>query len=154
MSSQKTLAELFRHVDVQRPAVILPDDGLTTTYRSLIEQIEATAGQLQQAGLEPGQTLAIVLPNGLEYLTTFLATTRARLVAAPLNPAYKPDEFLFYLQDIAAKAIIAPPETHPVRDVARQLGVPVWSASRDAHGGVSLHGEGLPTTARGTPEAP
>ncbi|HMF17459.1 MAG TPA: AMP-binding protein, partial [Gemmataceae bacterium] len=134
MSSKKTLAEFFRHVDVQRPAVILPDDGLTTTYRSLIEQIEATAGQLQQAGLEPGQTLAIVLPNGLEYLVAFLAATRARLVAAPLNPAYKPDELRFYLEDSGARAVLTGLEPHPVGEVAQARGLKCFQVARDKSG--------------------
>src|SRR5262245_30434707 len=45
------------------------------------------------SGLDPGQVVAIALPNGAEYLVSFLATTRARLVAAPMNPTYKAEEF-------------------------------------------------------------
>jgi acyl-CoA synthetase (AMP-forming)/AMP-acid ligase II len=36
--------------------------------------------------------VAIVLPNGREFLVIFLALTHARLVALPLNPADKSDE--------------------------------------------------------------
>src|SRR5579864_7827254 len=106
MHTKKTLADLFHQADSNRPALLLPEDGSAVTYRALVDQVEATASLLRQTGLEPGQTVAIILPKGLEYLVAFLAVTRARLVAAPLNPAYKPDEFRFYLEDSGARAII------------------------------------------------
>jgi hypothetical protein len=40
---------------------------------------------LRASGLEPGQTVAIVLPNGLEKLAVFLPVTRGRQSATPLN---------------------------------------------------------------------
>jgi acyl-CoA synthetase (AMP-forming)/AMP-acid ligase II len=154
MNIPATLADLFTAADPAHPAVILPEDGSATTHRALADQVEALAAVLRQTPLQPGQPVAIVLPNGLEYLVAFLAVTRARLIAAPLNPAYKPDEFRFYLEDIAARAVIAPPENHPAREVARDLGLPVWQATRDSRRHVRLRGEGLAASAGGVPEPP
>ncbi len=152
MTPSPTLADLFARAEPARPAVVLPEDGSVTTRRSLQGQVEALAAVLRGA-LQPGQVVAIVLPNGLEYLASFLAVTRARLVAAPLNPAYKAEEFRFYLEDAGAAAVIAPPEALPVREVARDLGLPVWSAARDGRGLVRL--EGIAPAALGTDlEAP
>src|SRR5262245_37320855 len=99
MMPSVTLADLLSNGALDHPAVILPDDGATTTYRSLAEQVEGLAATLRQSGLRPGQAVAIVLPNGIEYLTVFFAVTRARLIAAPLNAAYKAEELQFYLED-------------------------------------------------------
>src|SRR5436190_22354658 len=97
-----TLADLLSRAEkvetAGHPAVILPEEDSATTYWSLAEQVESLASALQRSGLGAGQRVAIVLPNGLEYLAVFLAVTRARLAAAPLNPAYKPEEFRFYLE--------------------------------------------------------
>lgn len=41
---------------------------------------------------------ALVDSLQVEFVVSFLAVTFARAVAAPLNSAYKPDEFSFYLQ--------------------------------------------------------
>src|SRR5947209_6184955 len=142
MTPAATLADVLTQAEPNHPALILPEDGTATTHRDLADQVEALAAVLRQSNLEPGQPVAIVLPNGPEYLAAFLAVTRARLIAAPLNPAYKPEEFRFYLEDIAARAVIGTPEAHPVRDVARALNLPVWSARRDARGRVRLEGEG------------
>ncbi len=138
-----SLLDLLSQADPAQSAVILPEDGAATTYHSLVEQVESLAAMLSASGVQPGQPVALVLPNGLEYLATFLAVARARLVAAPLNPAYKAEEFRFYLEDAGARAIVAPPGEHPVRAVARELELPVWTASRDGHGRVRLEGEGL-----------
>src|SRR5262249_57695904 len=82
--------------------------------------------------------VSMVLPNGLEFLTTFLATTCAGAVAAPLNPSYKTDEFKFYMEDAEARAVIVSPGVHPAREAAAQLNLPVWEARLDAAGGVQL----------------
>src|SRR5579885_627356 len=102
-----TLADLLRRADAAQAAVIGPEDGFTTSFRSLTEQIESLAAGLAASGLPAGERVALVLPNGLEYLACFLAVVRARLVAAPLNPAYKAEEFRFYLEDAGARALIA-----------------------------------------------
>ncbi len=154
MPDAKTLADLCSRADARQSAVILPDCGSRTSYRQLSEQVEALAGRLRRTGLQAGAAVGIVLPNGLEYVASFLAVTRARLVAAPLNPAYKVDELRFYLEDAGAKAVIAPVEAHPVQEVARALGLPVWKADRDGKGQVQLQGEGFPASADGTSEAP
>jgi acyl-CoA synthetase (AMP-forming)/AMP-acid ligase II len=138
MTAPATLVDLLDQGELNHPAVILPEDGATTTRRSLAEQVERVASTLRRSGRTPGDVVAIVLPNGLEYLACFLAVTRARMIAAPLNPAYKADEFRFYLEDAGATAVIAPPGDHVVRDVAGDLRLPAWTATRTAANGVDL----------------
>jgi acyl-CoA synthetase (AMP-forming)/AMP-acid ligase II len=138
-----TLADLLSRAEPTHPAVISPEEPreMTTTYRDLAGQVDCLATLLRQKGLQPGDAIAVVLPNGLECLAVFLAVTRARLVAAPLNPNYKVEEFRFYLEDLAPRAVIASPEkTHPIREAARARGLPVWETTRAAEGRVFLDG--------------
>src|SRR5438093_1352972 len=93
----QTLADLFIHIDKQQPAIILPEGPTEIAYGSLSDQVDRLAARLRQSVLVPGQVVAIVLPNGIEYLVSFLAVTRARLIAAPMNPTYKANEFRFLL---------------------------------------------------------
>jgi acyl-CoA synthetase (AMP-forming)/AMP-acid ligase II len=132
--------ELFPAVSPARSAVILPEGPRTLTYAQLREQITTLAEALTRGGLQAGDPVAIVLPNGTEFLATFLAATWARTVAAPLNPAYKMDEFRFYLKDIGPRTVIVPPGEHPAREAAGQLNLPVWEARLDAQGQVRLEG--------------
>src|SRR5581483_9228381 len=144
MASPTTLADLFSRAEPDHAAIILPEEDKTTTFRALCEQIDGLAGKLRATHLQPGQAVALVWPNSLEYMVAFLGITRARMVAAPLNPAYKAEELRFYLEDTEAKAVIAPPGDHPVREAAASLNLPVWTAARDAQGRVQLTGVGLP----------
>jgi acyl-CoA synthetase (AMP-forming)/AMP-acid ligase II len=70
---------------------------------------------------------------------TFLAASQAG-TAAPLNPAYKEDEFRFYLEDTNAKVLLLPPTG--AEEARRAAGdrVPILSVEVDAAGTVSLSG--------------
>lgn len=142
MSNYLTLDDLLTGGDPSRTAVILPEEKIAVSYASLRQQIETLAARFRQSGLETGDAVGIVLTNGLEYLVTFLAATRARLCAAPLNPAYKAEEFRFYLDDIGVKALVGPAEAHAIHEVGHAMNLPVWQASR-SRDEVMLEGEGL-----------
>ena len=74
----------------------------------------ADRGALNALGIGRGDRVAIVLPNGPEMATAFVAVA-AGATTAPLNPAYRADEFDFYLTDLGAKAILVAPATRTGR---------------------------------------
>jgi acyl-CoA synthetase (AMP-forming)/AMP-acid ligase II len=148
MTPTPTLANLLIQSQPGSPAIISPEDGFVTSYGELAEQVERLALTLRASGLEPGQTVGIVLPNGLEYVVVFLAVTRARLIAAPFNPAYKVDEFRFYLEDSGSRVLIATSGDHPSKDAARERNLPIWTAARDAQKRVVLQEVSSPSTLR------
>jgi acyl-CoA synthetase (AMP-forming)/AMP-acid ligase II len=49
------------------------------------------------AGLHPGDTLGMVMPNMPEYPLTLLGATAAGLVVSPANPVYTPGNNFFYI---------------------------------------------------------
>ena len=116
-------------------------------YAGLARQIERSAGQLAGLGLGPGDNLAIVLPNGPEMASVFLAVASCA-VAAPLNPSYTEDEYAFYMEDLGAKALIAMAGLDsPARAAAARLGTPVIevaAAEGDPAGAVALTRRGAP----------
>src|SRR5277367_670720 len=102
MSKPNTLFELLHAAPGERTAVILPETGIRITYKGLREQVMALAEALSLAGIGRDDRVATVLPSGLPAIVSFLAASVAG-TAAPLNPAYREDEFSFYLGDTAAK---------------------------------------------------
>jgi acyl-CoA synthetase (AMP-forming)/AMP-acid ligase II len=70
--------------------------------RAFASEVVAT---LNGFGIGRNDRVAIVLPNGPEMATAFL-TVACGATTAPLNPAYRMDEFDFYLDDLNAKALI------------------------------------------------
>jgi acyl-CoA synthetase (AMP-forming)/AMP-acid ligase II len=94
---------------------------------------EVTAA-LNGVGIGCGDRVGIVLPNGPEAATSFVAVA-CTCTAAPLNPAYKAEEFEFYLSDLKPRAVIARHgEASPVREVAANLGIPVIELLPDEEG--------------------
>ncbi|MBV9783930.1 MAG: AMP-binding protein [Acidisphaera sp.] len=112
----------------------------------------SVAARLNAAGIGPGDRVGMVLKNGPEMATAFLSVT-ATATAAPLNPAYRAEEFAFYLGDLKPKALIieAGDET-PARAVAAGLDIPVISLQPLADapaGSFSLDTGALPSVPAG-----
>ena len=95
------------------------------TYGGLREQVARTGEALGKAGIGAGDRVAIVLPNGPEMATAFLGVA-AHATAAPLNPAYRADEFAFYLDDLGARALILEAGADGAAvEAAGRVGVPI-----------------------------
>ena len=95
---------------------------------------ERTVASLNAAGIGRGDRVAMVQPNGPEAASAFVAIA-CGATTAPLNPAYKRDEFAFYLGDLNASALIvqAGMET-PAREVAAEFKIPVIDLVPDTEG--------------------
>ena len=99
-----TLVELLERGAPSHPAIQVPG-GPTITYDCLRRQVHSLASHLRSLGIRRGDRVAIVLPNTAEAIVSFLAVAAAA-TAAPLNLAYKAEEFRFYLEDTKARALI------------------------------------------------
>jgi len=147
MATPTTLLDLLTSTPAERTAIILPEQNIRVTYGGLRNQVEAVAASLAASGIKRGDRVGMALPNGLPTIVGFLAAAMAG-TAAPLNPAYKEDEFRFYLEDTNARVLLLPPDG--AEDARRAAGdrVPVMTIGMDAAGVVSLAGapQGTPVT--------
>ena len=135
-----TLVDLLASGAPSHPAIVAPG-GPVITYDSLRRQVRTLAHQLRAMGIDRGDRVAIVLPNGIEAIVTFLAVAAAG-TAAPLNPAYKAAEFQFYMEDTNAKALItADAGGEEARGAAPPTIIDI-RAALDQDGNVSLTGPG------------
>jgi acyl-CoA synthetase (AMP-forming)/AMP-acid ligase II len=92
-------------------------------YRGLRALVDRTLSQLNSLGIGRNDRLAIVLANGPEMATCFLSAA-CGVATAPLNPAYRADEFEFYLADLHAQALVVEHDsTSPAIAAAAKLGV-------------------------------
>lgn len=96
--------------DPSATAVIVPSKphALTVTYSSLASQTSRFQQQLAALGITRASPVSIALPNTWEFIVAFLAASWQRGIAAPLNPAYKQDEFEFYISDIESAIVLVP----------------------------------------------
>jgi acyl-CoA synthetase (AMP-forming)/AMP-acid ligase II/acetyltransferase-like isoleucine patch superfamily enzyme/acyl carrier protein len=130
---------------------IAAPDRQPLVYRRLLFQVEDTVRALSSAGLGRNSRVAIVLPNGPEMAVAFLAVA-ATATCAPLNPAYKEEEFDFYISDLKADALIVGSDMDsPARRVARKRHVPILELmpTVEAEAGIfTLGGDELSSTAK------
>ncbi len=110
------------------------------THGGLRALADATVAALNGMGIGRGDRVALVLPNGPEMASAFL-TMACGVTTAPLNPAYKLDEFDFYLNDLHASALVlAQGMDTPARAAAEARGIPVISlVPGEAAGSFTLH---------------
>src|ERR1700676_2907943 len=135
LKSVETLLDVLHFAD-SHTAVIVPELNICLTYDSLRQQVLAMAKALCAVGIRRGDAVAIALPNGLPAIVSFLAASIAG-TAAPLNPAYPYEEFLFFLGDTDAKVLLCPPVgAEFVRSAAAARKIPMLSPETPPEGHV------------------
>jgi oxalate---CoA ligase len=149
MYEADTIAKLVERGDANAPALAAPGRS-ALSYAALCALIERTARSLRALGILPDDRVAIVLPNGPEMASAFLAVASIA-TAAPLNPGYRLGEFDFYLSDLNARALlIFAGMDSPAREVADRREIPIIELEVDPAkpaGEFSLHSRG-PAQAR------
>ena len=119
---QPTLRTLLAAGADSAPAISAPARQ-PLNFGALRTLIDTTLATLNGLGIGRNDRVAIVLANGPEMATCFMACASG-VASAPLNPAYRADEFEFYLSDLNAKALIVERDsTSPAIAVAQKLGV-------------------------------
>jgi acyl-CoA synthetase (AMP-forming)/AMP-acid ligase II len=135
------ILELLDGGRAEDTALATAGGGPSVTYANLKKQVQELSVALNKFGLGRGDRIAMALPNGIELISSFLAAATVG-TAAPLNPAYKYDEFKFYLEDTKARALIIPPgEMEEARQAAGE-GVLIIEASMDSEGRVKYESKG------------
>ena len=84
---------LIQHAD--RPHVYLYGDteqAELITYANLADGAHAIANGLQEQGLSPGESVAIMLPTSREYLFSFFGILMAGGIPVPIYPPLRPSQ--------------------------------------------------------------
>lgn len=134
-SPAKTLAECFDH-NSSATAIIIPGkQPLTVSYKKLSADIDSFQSKLARLGVTTEAAVSIALPNTYEFIVSFLAASWQRAIAAPLNSAYKQDEFEFYIDDLSSSLTLVPrgavQQNAPAVRAARKYGAAIAECYRD-----------------------
>ncbi|MGW2432771.1 acyl-CoA synthetase [Streptomyces sp. NPDC001640] len=120
--------------DPDRRVLVAPD-GEEWTARRLLSAANRMVHGLRAAGLERGDSFAVVLPNGAELFTAYLAATQAGLYLVPVNHHLVGPEIAWIVADSGAKVLIAHERfAEAARGAADEAGLP--AAGRYAVGAV------------------
>ncbi len=90
-----------------RPAVIVAETGRRLSYRQLDDDSAALARVLHDAGLRPGDVVALLSDNSPEALVVLWAALRSGLYITAINHHLTADEAGYIVSDSGARALIA-----------------------------------------------
>jgi acyl-CoA synthetase (AMP-forming)/AMP-acid ligase II len=142
-----TIGDLLQAGQDDAPAIGAPERE-ALRHQNLRALASRTVAALNAMGIGRGDRVAMVLPNGPEMATAFIAIA-CGATTAPLNPAYRAEEFDFYLSDLKAKAlVILEGMQSPALAAAQARGIPVVTLVPGHQAGdFSLRGEPAATPA-------
>jgi long-chain acyl-CoA synthetase len=122
------LATILRETAAATPdALVYRAAGAAATYRELDEQSGHFAAGLIEAGLSPGQVVAIQLPNVPQFLTAYFGALKAGMAVLPVNPLLKAAEIEHQLADSAASIMVGLAGMHAGAAKACELvGLPLY----------------------------
>jgi long-chain acyl-CoA synthetase len=91
--------------DPEAVALVAPD-GTEVTRAELAALANRISNGLQRLGLQPDDTLALVLPNSVEMVAAFLAGTQIGLYVTPINHHLVGPEIAYIVKDSDARALL------------------------------------------------
>ncbi len=102
------------------------------TYEGLCAAVRSVATGLQRLGVEKGDRVALVLPNGPELIIGFYATWLAGATAVPANPHARDREIAEHLADAGARLVVTTTGAVGAVTAAARLGIPLVMAGAAA----------------------
>jgi malonyl-CoA/methylmalonyl-CoA synthetase len=130
---------LFGAHDGRVAPFLLLSDGREVAYAEFLDMAARIAGALAEAGLRPGDRLALQVEKSPEALALVAACIRAGIVFLPLNTAYTAEEVAYFVRDSGASMLVC--------DEARRAALDPVAAGAAARL-ETLNGDGGGTLAR------
>lgn len=93
--------------DPDRIAATITSTGQTRTYGELADHARRLAQVLHDAGLRPGDHLAVLCDNRVEFFETIWAGLSSGLYVTPVNWHLNPEEAAFIATDCGARALVS-----------------------------------------------
>lgn len=89
-----------------RLAIVMHHQGIRWSYREYQTQINQLAAGLLAIGIKSGDRVGIWSPNNIEWCLTQFATAKIGAIMVCINPAYRPEELEYALNNVGCRAII------------------------------------------------
>lgn len=132
-SDYELLWDRFSRQVVRSPdAIAVHAQGQDLTYGDLNARALRFAAWLQNTGVMPGERVALLLPNSIEYVVCYLGILRAGAIVVALNPDSTAKELEFILQDCRPVVAVAHPKSVRVLSDAfaslneQRVSLPLW----------------------------
>jgi long-chain acyl-CoA synthetase len=142
--------QAFRATAERSPdKLALVDGSARIVYGDLLGRVGALARALRDDGVAPGDRVACLLENSVEFAVGVLATLAVGAVFVPVGPLAKPDKLAFILRDTRAVALL----THEQLSFTWRLALDGASGLHSVRLAAATQGSEEDTRIRGWPAA-
>ncbi|MCW2685334.1 MAG: AMP-dependent synthetase [Mycobacterium sp.] len=117
----------------QRPDhAAVADDRIAMSNREFADAVVSYADRLREHGAGPGDVVALILPNTVEFVVWLFAGWQLGAVVTPVNPSLTAGEADFQVGDSGAKVVVTPdgistPDTER-RDLPADLALLIYTS--------------------------
>ena len=101
------VADIETTVEARPDATAIAANGREIPYEEFWSRTGRLAAALADRGIEPGDRVALYLPNVPQFLTAFHGVLRAGGVVVPMDPQYKSREISHLLADSEATVVVS-----------------------------------------------
>jgi long-chain acyl-CoA synthetase len=105
-------ALMHRHADARGAKRAYQDATRSVSYADLLRRTGNLAGHLADLNVGTGGSVAILLPNSVDWVEACFATTRAGAICVPISYESSEPEILYRLNDAACRAIVTTDEKY------------------------------------------
>ena len=110
---------LKRAIDRGPSNLAVIDGDRSFSYSQLGEYSDRLASALAGLGIMPGDRVAILAPNCVEFVIAFYGIVKAGAIVTTVNSGYREREIAHQLNDSGAETLIVHPALKPMSDAAR-----------------------------------
>ena len=115
----ETLAQMLADVTAENPRRTAIVEGETAlSYRELNHSVLSLAGYLYWMGIRGGDRVAVLLPNGLNFVVSYFALAALGAIVVPLNDQYQDVELRRFLAETKASLLIT---SRPAHDTCQRV---------------------------------
>jgi long-chain acyl-CoA synthetase len=129
MSINRGLFQRYKAVAAKLPnKLAFIEDARRLTYGELAQRIDLLSTSLSAAGIQPGERVAVILPNSPEFLIAAFGIWKRGAILVPLHASFQEQEILKYVMDCRVRGIIAAEQMIPIVESIQGKNIGVKSA--------------------------
>lgn len=135
--SGSVYSELFEPHE-EKGDIFLDLGDHTITYGAFLDMVAAQAGALLEAGVAPGDRVAVQAPKTPEMFALYGAAAKCGAALLPLNTSYTPTELDFFIGDATPKVVVCDPSgAAALEGIAAKAGATLFTLGADGAGTLS-----------------
>jgi len=115
-----SLSEQLLRAARQPGTARIHDSWSSTDWRGIADRVALMAGALRELGVAPGDRVAVLGANSIDYLCLYFAIPWAGAISVPVNTRLAPAEIIEQLEDSQSTVLLLDADFAPVAQLARE----------------------------------